>query len=42
MPHKRACDLSVKDRADILRQLDFGAALRESLLAHLALLEAID
>lgn len=37
MQHKRACDLSVEDRVDIIRQLDFGAALSDSLLMRLAL-----
>jgi CRP/FNR family transcriptional regulator len=36
MTHKRACDLSTEDRADIIRQLDFGAGMSESLLARLA------
>lgn len=36
MQHKRACDLSVEDRADIIRQLDFGAALSDTLLMRLA------
>ena len=36
MQHKRACDLAVEDRADIIRQLDFGAALSETLLQRLA------
>ena len=32
---KRACDLSPEDRADIIRQLDFGAGMSETLLARL-------
>jgi CRP-like cAMP-binding protein len=36
MQHKRACDLSVEDRADIIRQLDFGTALSDTLLMRLA------
>jgi CRP-like cAMP-binding protein len=36
MQHKRACDLTVEDRADIIRQLDFGAALSDTLLMRLA------
>jgi CRP/FNR family cyclic AMP-dependent transcriptional regulator len=36
MQHKRACDLSVEDRADIIRQLDFGAALSDALLMRMA------
>jgi CRP/FNR family cyclic AMP-dependent transcriptional regulator len=37
MPHKRACDLSVEDRAEIIRQLEFGAGLDESLIVELAI-----
>jgi CRP/FNR family cyclic AMP-dependent transcriptional regulator len=36
MTHKRACDLSTEDRADIIRQLDFGAGMSELLLERLA------
>jgi CRP/FNR family transcriptional regulator len=36
MIHKRACDLSSEDRADIIRQLDFGAGMSESLLERIA------
>ena len=36
MQQKRAFDLSVEDRADIIRQLDFGAALGDPLLERLA------
>jgi CRP/FNR family cyclic AMP-dependent transcriptional regulator len=36
MLHKRACDLSTEDRADIIRQLDFGAGMSELLLERLA------
>ncbi|HYY56211.1 MAG TPA: Crp/Fnr family transcriptional regulator [Pyrinomonadaceae bacterium] len=36
MQHKRACDLALEDRADIIRQLDFGAALSDALLMRLA------
>jgi CRP-like cAMP-binding protein len=36
MQQKRACDLSVQDRADIIRQLDFGAAMSETLLTAMA------
>jgi CRP/FNR family transcriptional regulator, cyclic AMP receptor protein len=36
MTHKRACDLSIEDRANIIRQLDFGAGMSETLLAKLA------
>jgi len=36
MQHKRACDLCAKDHADIIRQLDFGAALSDTLLMRLA------
>jgi CRP/FNR family transcriptional regulator, cyclic AMP receptor protein len=40
MQHKRACDLSVQDRADIIRHLDFGAALSDSLLTGMAVSSA--
>src|SRR5437870_720110 len=36
MPHKRACDLSVDDRATLIRQLDFGAGLGGDLIASFA------
>jgi CRP/FNR family cyclic AMP-dependent transcriptional regulator len=36
MIHKRACDLAIRDRADIIRQLDFGAGMSETLLERLA------
>ena len=36
MQQKRAFDLSLEDRADIIRQLDFGAALSDLLLERLA------
>lgn len=36
MPLKRACDLTLEDRADVIRQLDFGATLHETLLTRLA------
>ena len=36
MIHKRACDLSNEDRADIIRQLDFGTGMSETLLERLA------
>jgi cAMP-binding proteins - catabolite gene activator and regulatory subunit of cAMP-dependent protein kinases len=36
MPHKRACDLSATDRANLIRQLDFGALLNEALIARFA------
>ncbi len=43
MQQKRAFDLSVEDRADIIRQLDFGAALSAPLLERLAAIStAID
>ncbi|HEY0004317.1 MAG TPA: Crp/Fnr family transcriptional regulator [Pyrinomonadaceae bacterium] len=35
MLHRRACDLSAEDRTDIIRQLDFGMGLEESLLLKL-------
>jgi CRP-like cAMP-binding protein len=36
MIHTRACDLSATDRAEIIRQCDFGARLNETLLAKFA------
>src|SRR3954462_4293543 len=36
MLQKRACDLTVEDRAHYLRQSDFGLCLNEDLLARLA------
>src|SRR5215210_386749 len=43
MQQKRAFDLSFEDRADIIRQLDFGAALSVPLLQRLAAIStAID
>ena len=36
MPQKRACDLSVQDRANIIRQVDFGRDLSDELLFQLA------
>ena len=36
MLKKRACDLTVEDRAYYLRQSDFGHCLSEDLLARLA------
>lgn len=36
MLHKRACDLSVDDRATLIRQLDLGLGLREELIARFA------
>lgn len=36
MPHRRACDLSTEDRANLIRQMDFGAGLSESLIAGFA------
>ncbi|HEX8709240.1 MAG TPA: Crp/Fnr family transcriptional regulator [Pyrinomonadaceae bacterium] len=36
MPPKRACDLSVEDRSNIIRQTDFSASLSEPLRARLA------
>jgi CRP-like cAMP-binding protein len=41
MLQKRAFDLSVEDRADIIRQLDFGAALSETLLQRLASISTV-
>ena len=36
MPHRRACDLSVADRADIIRQSELAAGLDESSVTKLA------
>jgi CRP-like cAMP-binding protein len=36
MPPKRACDLTVEERAGIIRHSDFGSTLSEDLLARLA------
>jgi CRP-like cAMP-binding protein len=36
MPHKRAADYSAEDRADIIRQLEFGAGLSDTLLMRFA------
>jgi CRP/FNR family transcriptional regulator, cyclic AMP receptor protein len=36
MPPKRACDLSAEERAEIIRQLEFGAGLPEAALLRLA------
>ncbi|MGH9901604.1 MAG: Crp/Fnr family transcriptional regulator, partial [Pyrinomonadaceae bacterium] len=36
MPHRRACDLSVRDRAEIIRQTEIGARLDEAALTRLA------
>jgi CRP/FNR family transcriptional regulator, cyclic AMP receptor protein len=36
MSAKRACDLTVEERAVIIRKSDFGSTLSEQLLAHLA------
>ncbi|HZH30502.1 MAG TPA: Crp/Fnr family transcriptional regulator [Pyrinomonadaceae bacterium] len=36
MPHRRACDLSVADRADIIRQSEIAAGLDEAMIAKLA------
>ncbi len=36
MSAKRACDLNLEERAEILRQSDFGSTLSEALLARLA------
>jgi CRP/FNR family cyclic AMP-dependent transcriptional regulator len=36
MPHRRACDLSVADRADIIRQSEIAAGLDEASVAKLA------
>ena len=36
MSHRRACDLTADERAEIIRQSDIGARLDEALLAQLA------
>ena len=36
MPHRRACDLSPENRADLLRQSDLAGGLSETLLTRLA------
>lgn len=36
MPAKRACDLTIEDHAEILRQTDWSARLDETLIAKLA------
>ena len=36
MRHQRACDLTLQNRSDIIRHLDFGAGLSETLLERLA------
>ena len=36
MPHRRACDLSIADRSEIIRQSDFADGLDEALIAKLA------
>lgn len=36
MPQKRAADFSVDDRADVIRQLEFGAGLSDSLVKRFA------
>ncbi|HEY9404553.1 MAG TPA: Crp/Fnr family transcriptional regulator [Pyrinomonadaceae bacterium] len=36
MPHRRACDLSVAERADIIRQSEIAHGLDESMIAKLA------
>ena len=36
MPHRRACDLSIADRADIIRQSEIAAGLDESSIVKLA------
>ncbi|HYG08991.1 MAG TPA: cyclic nucleotide-binding domain-containing protein, partial [Pyrinomonadaceae bacterium] len=36
MPHRRACDLTVADRADIIRQSEIAAGLDEAMVAKLA------
>ncbi|HEY0081172.1 MAG TPA: Crp/Fnr family transcriptional regulator [Pyrinomonadaceae bacterium] len=36
MTHRRACDLSVADRADIIRQSEIAAGLDEAMVAKLA------
>ena len=36
MSHRRACDLTLAERADIIRQAEFAAGLDETLIAQLA------
>ena len=36
MPHRRACDMTASDRAEIIRQTEIGATLSEELLKLLA------
>jgi CRP-like cAMP-binding protein len=36
MPHRRACDLSVADRTDIIRQSEIAAGLDETMIVKLA------
>ena len=36
MPHRRACDLTVVDRADIIRQSELAAGLNEAMVGKLA------
>ncbi|HVF48746.1 MAG TPA: Crp/Fnr family transcriptional regulator [Pyrinomonadaceae bacterium] len=36
MPHRRACDLSLEDRAEIIRQSELGVRLNEPALLRLA------
>jgi CRP-like cAMP-binding protein len=36
MPHRRACDLSVAERADIIRQSEIADGLDEAMIARLA------
>jgi CRP-like cAMP-binding protein len=36
MSHRRACDLTLTDRADIIRQSEFAAGLDEAVIAQLA------
>lgn len=36
MPHKRACDLTMEDRAQLLRQLEIMQGLSDALIARLA------
>jgi CRP/FNR family cyclic AMP-dependent transcriptional regulator len=36
MRHRRACDLSPQDHANVIRELEFGAGLSESLVTRLA------
>jgi CRP/FNR family transcriptional regulator, cyclic AMP receptor protein len=36
MPHKRACDFSVEDRVELIRQTEWSAGLGETLISRLA------